>query len=871
MKNDFRTKTIESPLERGVLQGRGVFILRQAQDDTIGGQQTADSRQQNNLRLAQDDWNREKGKGKREKGGNVLRQVQIDGFLYFILTFFILMTSSSFSATEPEADSLTVYKTPSVTVTADKALEGKSPVPFINFSQAEIQKTYIIRDVPELLSELPSIISYSESGNGIGYSYLTMRGFSQHRISVFVNGIPQNDPEEHNVFWIDMPDIASNADNIQIQRGAGIVNYGAASIGGSINLTTSNFVNQPGVKVYSGIGWQEYGAGEGTIQPTMSKYSLEVSSGIVGNYAVYGRLSRINTTGYRDNMWAELNSYFLSAVRFDDNFTTQINIYGGPISDGLGYTGLPKEYIKDLNLRRINPSYWEYSGPKEISFPYVPRRKQEIEEFSQPHYEILNDWFINENLIFRSSLFYYTGDGFFDYDGSWADGFLKDWFANDFQFPDSTMTTKNSLLRGTVSNKHGGWIPRLQWNHGNGELSVGAEMRIHRSEHYGQIKYSEFFPPAYDPDYKFYYNEGRRNIFSIFASEYYKLNDKLTINAETQLVRQTYELGAIKQGNEYIAFLQSDGTNISSQQKLFTINYLFLNPRLGVNYLIQDNMNAYAMIAYTKREPRMKNLYSADEAYYGALPQFEYKTIDDTAGYDFSKPLVKPESMLDIELGWNMKAEDFNIGINAYWMEYFDELVSTGIVDIWGRPVDGNVPRTRHAGVELQGAYILMKNSFGKLNLSANMTYSNNRIVEFDFITNALDTISLEGNPVGGFPDLMANIRLSYSNDDFYCSLLGKYIGGFRTDNYGDLISDQRIQTHLANDWDVYIDNKLDAYFVLNADFSYTFRDVLTLPSLKIQAKVNNLLNNLYAAYGIGKAFFPAAERNFIIGIEMGI
>jgi iron complex outermembrane receptor protein len=282
-------------------------------------------------------------------------------------------------------------------------------------------------------------------------------------------------------------------------------------------------------------------------------------------------------------------------------------------------------------------------------------------------------------------------------------------------------------------------------------------------------------------------------------------------------------------------------------------------------------MNVYSMIAFTSREPRMKNLYSADEAYYGALPQFESDSVNGSIGYDFTKPLVKPESMLDIELGWSMKSKDFNLGLNFYLMEYYDELVSTVIVDIWGRPVDGNVPRTRHAGLEFQVTSLLFKNSYGQLNLSANATYSRNKIIEFDFITNNLDTVSLAGNPVGGFPDLMANVRLSYTLEDFYCSLLGKYVGGFRTDNYGDLIRDERIQTHLANDWNVYVDNELNAYFVLNADFSYTFRNILSLPSLKIHAKVNNVLNNLYAAYGIGKAFFPAAERNFIIGIELGI
>ncbi len=776
----------------------------------------------------------------------------------------------TFALDEEEADTTKSYRTPSVTVTADRAIEGETPVPFTNFTQSEIKKTYTNEDVPELLSELPSILTYSENGNNIGYSYITMRGFDQHRISVFVNGVPQNDPEEHNVFWIDMPDLMSNAANVQVQRGAGVVNYGAASIGGSINITTSNFVEERGVKLFSGVGYQEFGSSGGAIQPISNKTSIEVSSGKVGKYAVYGRLSRINSTGYRDRTWSELNSYFLSAARFDENFKTQINLFGGPIRDGLGYTGIPKEYIDDPKLRRKNLSYWEYDqNAEDIRYP-TPRRKQEIENFSQPHYQLLNDWQISENLNLHSVLFYYTGDGFFDYDGSWADAILADWTSNDY--PNFDTTYKNAIIRGAVSNKHGGWIPRIEWDHGSGELSVGTEIRIHRSEHYGKLQYSERLPDGYDPDYKFYTNYGERDIFSIFASERYDLTDKLSINIEGQLVRQSYRLRDIKRGNDYISFVSIEGDTVCEDGgELFDINHWFFNPRLGFNYDIYDNMNTYFSVAYTSREPRMKNYYNADEAYFGSAPFFEKDSVGGTVGYDFSEPLVEPESLLDFELGWNYRTPDYFINLNGYWMEYFDELVSGGVVDIWGRPIDGNVPRTRHAGIEIQGGVTLIDEPFGRVNLSGNATLSANRIIEFDFVTNAGDTVSLADNHIAGFPDEMGNIRLSYQREDFYCSLLGQYVGGFRTDNYGDLITDERIQTHLANNWNIYKDNKVEPYFILNADLSYTFRDVLTLRTLKIMAKANNILNNLYASYGIGKAFFPGAERNFFVGIELGL
>ena len=132
-----------------------------------------------------------------------------------------------------------------VTVTAARAIERETPVTFSNITRKELDDRYTIQDMPKLLSELPSINTYDETGNGIGYSYITMRGFDQRRIAVMINGIPQNDPEDHNVYWVNFPDLASSLEDIQVQRGAGSAFYGPAAIGGSINLVTNRFNPEP--------------------------------------------------------------------------------------------------------------------------------------------------------------------------------------------------------------------------------------------------------------------------------------------------------------------------------------------------------------------------------------------------------------------------------------------------------------------------------------------------------------------------------------------------------------------------------------------------------------------------------------------------
>ncbi|MDT8325031.1 MAG: TonB-dependent receptor, partial [Bacteroidota bacterium] len=122
---------------------------------------------------------------------------------------------------------------PEIEISAIKARERFSPVTFSDVSREDIESEYYVQDIPVMLSDLPSVTYYSESGHGIGYNYLRIRGFDQRRLAVYVNGVPQNDPEDHNVYWINLVDILGNTEEIQVQRGAGSAFYGPPAIGGS--------------------------------------------------------------------------------------------------------------------------------------------------------------------------------------------------------------------------------------------------------------------------------------------------------------------------------------------------------------------------------------------------------------------------------------------------------------------------------------------------------------------------------------------------------------------------------------------------------------------------------------------------------------
>jgi iron complex outermembrane receptor protein len=749
-----------------------------------------------------------------------------------------------------------ITRVPSITVTTTRAEKFTSPVVFSDISRAEIEKLATYQDLPALLAELPSVIFYSDNGNNVGYSTLSMRGFDQRRISVMINGVPQNDPEDHSVYWINFPDLTSNLGSVQVQRGAGLMNYGHAAIGGSVNLTTSNFAESASFLVSTGLGFQELGV-EQTMRLNIQRYSVEASSGLVSvgdaKYALYTRLTDTRSEGYREQSWAQLRSFFVGLARFDDKLTTQVNIFGGPIADGLAYTGLPKAFVGDLRLRRTNFSAWGYDANRNLEYT-VTRRPQEIENFSQPHYELLNDWYAAPNLMFKSTLFYYTGDGFFDYDGSWADAATLR-LTPAFGFPafPANAQPQNALIRAFVGNRHGGWLPRVVWQHEGGELTAGVELRLHRSVRYGQIRYAEGLPAGFNPDFKIYEYNGERDIFSAFVREQFRLSDALSLNLEAQIVRHSYRIRNERAGERFTTYTDANGTTVGNGGQLFDVNFLFVNPRVGVNYLLSENWSGFASVAYTSREPRMRNLYAAEDAYFGATPLFAVDTSRGAVRYDFSRPIVRPERMLDIELGSRFQTGVLAGAITAYWMEFTDELVRSGQRDIFGVPVDGNAPRTRHYGMEVELSSVLAEGVFGVLKASGHATLSRNVIVEYNLQQSDGTAVSLAGNPIAGFPDVMGAARLSFERENFFVSLAGRHVGAFYTDNLQDEF------------------RKNDAYTVFSLDAAYTFKQVFGLKSLRLRAQVNNLFNTLYASGGVGNEFFPAAERNVFVAVELGL
>jgi iron complex outermembrane receptor protein len=723
---------------------------------------------------------------------------------------------------EPESIAKdTIFNLSPVVITATRATERNTPITFSTLSQQNLKERYSVQDVPVLLSEMPSMMFYSENGNGIGYNYIKLRGFDQRRISVMINGIPQNDPEDHNVYWLDFPDLMGSTGDIQVQRGAGSAFYGPPAIGGSINLVTDPFTQKPGVTFETMFGFQEFGDSSKSIPLNTRKYTATINSGLINNqYMLYGRLGKLMSDGYRVNSWVDMNSYFLGAVRFDNNMITRFHFFGGPITDGLAYKGLPYFAKDDLKLRRQNYSDWSI----DTAGVFLPtqRRQQESEYYSQPHYEVLNEYRFSPTQTLYNTVFFINGEGYFDYDASWADtSTLR--IGYNYGMP-ATQNPTNALIRGYVGNKQWGWLPRIVLESDINSLTLGTELRIHRSTHWGKIQYAEGLPAGFDPDYHFYEYNGSKDIFSFYVHNMYHAQKELNIMTDVQFAYNKYGISNEK-------YLHDD----------FTYSYFFVNPRVGVNYNFDERWNGYVSLAYTSREPALRNLYAAEDAYFGATPQFDVDTAGGIVRYDFNNPIAQPERLLDFEIGTGFKEGKNRFTANIFWMEFTNELVKNGQVDIFGQPVTSNAERSRHTGIELDGS-VALNDLFS---LSGNYSLSSNKLIKYKLF-GANGITSYDGNPIAGFPDALGNIRGTYRDNTVSLSAILRYVGSFYTDNAEE--------------------NKNESYTVLNSEFTWKLPMIFNTQFV-VRGEVRNIFNKLYFNSGEGSSFFPAAERNYLVGL----
>ncbi len=737
-----------------------------------------------------------------------------------------------------------------VTVTDTRA-RADAPVALANLTPADLRAQNPTADLPTILASLPSVYSYTDNGLDFGYTYLNVRGFDQRRVAVLVNGVPQNDPEDGGVFWIDFPDLAANLESAQVRRGAGTTSN---AIGGVVDLTTSPLAVGRGVEIGGGTG--AYGT---------RKFSLGATSGPVADrYAFSGRFSTLKTAGYIEQAGVDLSSYFLSAARFDARSVTMLTVYGGTIDDHLAYNGLPRAVIQGNLAAVAADDAISYHLPLMTGDPEHDRRintlsqPTEVERFTQPHYEAANEWSLSPSVKLLNTLFYIRGKGafdlfypsFFGYDLAGYYGLAPIRTADPTRTgvayeadstgapiigPDGryTITGVDALTRAYVDNKQLGWLPRLVWTPTWGELSLSGELRRQRSEHYGSILSAAILPEGVTPgDTKFYSFNGGKWMRSLAVRAAAKLTERVRAEAELQGQWQTYELD-----------------HDSRRGVELNRDYRFLNPRVGLTATLRSDLTGFVSLGRTSREPRLADLYDAADP--TAAPAFRDAALTD--------PYVKPESVLDGELGLGFRRPDVRLDLTLYDMTFHDEIVKQGGVDRFGQPVVGNAERTRHRGVELAGAVGVTRLGVVAIGLDGTGSVSRNRIVRAVQFNGDGSTVDLAGRPVAGFPETLARLGVTATGKGATARVAVQTVGRQALDNTGR------------------DDLSIAPFATVEASLSYRLpvRALPTGAGLELRLDGSNLLDRRYEGggyvYGDVAYLYPAAPRRLFASIRLSL
>jgi len=562
-------------------------------------------------------------------------------------------------------DTLKTYELKETIITSSAIKDA--PVSYTQINNNEITRYYTFMDVPYILSRTPNLFFYSDAGNGLNYTYIKIRGFSDKYISILINDIPTNDIESGEIYWIDYPDILSSTSYIQVQRGIGYAPYGISAIGGVINLVGFKFSEKPQISLFSGYG---------------SYNTFRFTGEYIGNN-VYTRFSKMKTDGYRDKSWSDLYSYYIALRRSSKNSITTLVFHGGNEYTHLAYEGIDTNMLKEN--RRYNPLNFD----------------DETDLFFRPHYELHQENFFG-NLYIKNIVYAIIGSGRFRQkrSGKWYEYFYELW-------NDTLGKTKFNLVRERWVNEGDyGYIPRILYSSNKFDFSIGANLIYHKSEHYGIILWADSLPSCCrEPNRKYYYYNLDKIVINPFIQLNLKPTEKLTIllsylNAYNQSKFYNYEPRGIK----------------------YTVNYLFPSPRIGINYNINNNLSLFINTSLNSREPGTREIYDAQYPYWND-PKYDFENCNNN---ECSDPRKKPENVTNIEFGFKFNREKYMFNLNLYYMNFKDALVFGGKV-IDGVPILTNAGVVEYKGIELSFNIPI----YNFINLYSALSYTDNKYIDF--------------------------------------------------------------------------------------------------------------------------------------------
>ena len=714
-----------------------------------------------------------------------------------------------------------VIMTDEVLISATRA-GNKTPVAYSNVSSDEISKMNMGQDIPYLLQLTPSFVATSDAGAGVGYTNFRIRGTDLNRINVSIDGIPISESESHGTWFVDMPDLASSLENVQVQRGVGTSANGAAAFGGSIDLQTNTLNKDP---------YSEYRISYGSFNTL--KNTIAAGTGLMnGKFTFDVRLSKLKSDGFIDRASSDLKSFFVSGGYYTKKSVLKINVFSGLEETYQSWWGVPSVRLNnDMEGMQEYENNWLYT-PEQTqhminsdsrTYNYYTYDNQ-IDHYQQDYYHLHFSHQFNEYLHLNTGLHYRRGHGYYENYKAGED--LK----KDYNIPypvvgNDTVFSSDVVNRKWLDNDFYGLVFALTHKKDRVDFTLGGGWNTYDGDHFGNVIWAQYLGDV-APNYEWYRGNGLKKDFNIYGKFNYQLAKKLNVYADLQYRNINYKITGIN----------DDLRDISQEH-----DFNFFNPKLGIFFQPTDNQKLYVSFAVANREPNRDNFVDADPN--GKQPVHE--------------------TLHDWEVGYDFQSSNFTAEANLYYMNYKDQLVLTGEINDVGGVIMLNVDKSYRAGLELQTGWKISRN----LQWNANATFSKNKIKDFieyvdDWDTGGQQVFELGTTDLAFSPNFIGNSQLLFTPaKNFSISLISNYVGKQYIDNTSN---NNRV---------------LDAYFLNNLKVDYNIKTGF-FDEIVLHCMVNNLFNEKYESnawvysYYLGgerykqDGYFTQAGTNFLVGID---
>ncbi|MFA5329256.1 MAG: TonB-dependent receptor [Prolixibacteraceae bacterium] len=695
-----------------------------------------------------------------------------------------------------------------VLVSANRVKE-KTPVAFSTVEKTEIGENNLGQDIPYLLALTPSFVATSDAGTGVGYTNFRIRGTDLNRINVTVNGIPMNDAESHGTWWVDIPDIASSTDNIQVQRGVGTSTNGAAAFGATINLQTSTLNRDASAEYSTSAG------SFGTV-----RNSVGVSTGLIKEkFAFDARLSKVSSDGFIDRASSDLKSFFVSGGYFTESTILKVNVFSGLEDTYQAWNGVPSVRLNNdaAGMKRyLDHWLWSSGSERENQLKYdqmvssdsrtynMYTYENEVDHYQQDHFQLLFSHKINQLFDVNASLFYTPGKGY--YEQYEYDQKLEDYLITPPVYGGETINKSDLIRRKWLENDFYGMTFSVNRKEETREFTFGGGYNVYDGDHFGKVIWMRNAGNT-EMNHEWYRGTGLKKDFNLYAKYNYELAENLNLFADLQYRKIDYDI---------------DGTDDDLRNLKQSHKFEFFNPKVGIYYQISEKQNLYVNFARANREPNRDNYVDADPE--GKQPDFE--------------------TLNDFEVGYKYNTSRLALGLNAYYMMYQNQLILTGEINDVGAPIMVNVDDSYRAGLEFVAGVKLT----AKLKWDVNLTLSRNKIKNFSEFVDDWDNGGQIENKLGTTdlafsPDVVANSQISW--------LVAK---GLKMNLQSFSVSKQFIDNTSSND------RKLNAYLVNNLNINYQVKQKFA-KELNLHLMVNNLFDTSYESNAWVYSYFYEGQR----------